>query len=414
MTVSTTTRLGITRWTSGSDPFSRSHMDASHLALENKIAAFIQGTSKPLAGAQYLGTFFWNTSSETLSYCDGAAWTDLVAGAGGWGSPVTQAVGDVAAEGTAETSSRSDHKHGMPGWGSPVSVSAAPSAGTEATLAHSDHVHDIASGAIDSSGMFGSGVVTNSALAPNAVDTDEIVADAVTQPKIGPGAVGNTELASNAVSQIKMQDNSVGQAEIIADSVGVSELNSAVYGGTPTTVVPQISGSAGSASTLSRSDHQHGSAAIAPSSLGTSNSEGSSSSFARADHVHDTGDVRTNVVKGGYKHSNLTVNTTMTSRVSETVTLPSGWGSMLVIMWSNAQAIPQSGSPQLETYCKIGSLSGSTSQSGVTATDDAALCASTYSAIVSASSTIAVWARITTGTATGKYVNYTWLAIKAS
>jgi hypothetical protein len=339
----------------------------------------------------------------------------LVGGEGGWGNPVDLAIGDTATQGVAETGSRSDHVHGMPAFGSPESVSTAPAAGTAVSVSRSDHVHDIGDGAINDSLMLGSDVVTNAKMAPNSVGTDQIVNDAVTSAKIGPAAVDNTALATNSVSQAKMQDNSVGQAELRDDAVGVAEIDAAVYGTTATNVVPEGTSSPGVATTLSRSDHQHGSTAAAPVSLGTGNSEGSSSSFARSDHVHDVGDARTNVIKGGYNHSSLTVSTTWTSRLSESISLPSGWGSMLVVVSANLQAVNTgAGTPQLESYIKIGSFQGSTSQSGSIAASDEGISSPTYSAVVSASSTLAVWARITSGACTGKYINYTWFAIKAS
>ena len=56
-------------------------------------------------------------------------------------APVTQAIGDSAATGSAAKAARRDHKHGMPAFGSPVAVGTSNAAGSAATVARSDHVH---------------------------------------------------------------------------------------------------------------------------------------------------------------------------------------------------------------------------------------------------------------------------------
>ncbi len=63
-------------------------------------------------------------------------------------APVTQAIGDSAAVGSAAFAARRDHKHGMPAFGSPVAVGAANADGTAVTIARSDHVHLGSTGAV--------------------------------------------------------------------------------------------------------------------------------------------------------------------------------------------------------------------------------------------------------------------------
>jgi hypothetical protein len=63
-----------------------------------------------------------------------------------------------------------------------IGTTAAPGSGTDASK--HDHVHIIGTGAINSSGMFGAGVVDATALASNAVTTAKILNANVTVAKI--------------------------------------------------------------------------------------------------------------------------------------------------------------------------------------------------------------------------------------
>jgi hypothetical protein len=63
----------------------------------------------------------------------------------------------------------------------------------------------------------------------------------------------------------------------------------AISTGTPTGILVAATADAGSASSLAKSDHQHGIATGTPSSIGTGNDAGSSSSVPRLDHVHNHG-----------------------------------------------------------------------------------------------------------------------------
>jgi len=77
---------------------------------------------------------------------------------------------------------------------------------------------------------------------------------------------------------------------IVDGTIQPGDLNSAVYGGVPPAVNPDDAGTAGVATTLSRSDHEHPFPCATPSDLTETqtSAEGSSSSSARADHTHAT------------------------------------------------------------------------------------------------------------------------------
>jgi len=59
--------------------------------------------------------------------------------------------------------------------------------------------------------------------------------------------------------------------------------------GTPGTILPDDSASAGVSASAARADHKHAIAAAAASTVSGTNAEGTSSSFARADHNHALG-----------------------------------------------------------------------------------------------------------------------------
>ena len=75
MAVTTSTRVGVTLWSSDSDQFSRAQMQASHTAIEANAAIYSQAAigSRPTAGK--LGRFFWATDETKLYYDNGSAWT---------------------------------------------------------------------------------------------------------------------------------------------------------------------------------------------------------------------------------------------------------------------------------------------------------------------------------------------------
>lgn len=59
--------------------------------------------------------------------------------------------------------------------------------------------------------------------------------------------------------------------------------------GTPTTITPDDSGSAGTGARPAREDHRHAATTAAAISVGTANTEGTAATFARSDHVHELG-----------------------------------------------------------------------------------------------------------------------------
>lgn len=77
MAVTTTTRFGVTRWSANGDVFTRLQMDASHAAIENRGAIYLQGllAARPVAGT--VGRFYYATDTVSFSYDDGIAWRNI-------------------------------------------------------------------------------------------------------------------------------------------------------------------------------------------------------------------------------------------------------------------------------------------------------------------------------------------------
>jgi hypothetical protein len=91
-------------------------------------------------------------ADDTILMADAAAGTGLKWAASG--TPSTQALGDSAAVGTADTFTRGDHKHAMPaaaGTGDIADVDSTEAAGSAGTIARGDHVHALKAGLRDAS-----------------------------------------------------------------------------------------------------------------------------------------------------------------------------------------------------------------------------------------------------------------------
>lgn len=75
MAVTSSPRLGITRWSAGTDPYTRAQQDGDHATLDDLAAIDAQGTlaARPAAGTR--GRYYWATDVAALFRDDGAAWT---------------------------------------------------------------------------------------------------------------------------------------------------------------------------------------------------------------------------------------------------------------------------------------------------------------------------------------------------
>lgn len=82
MTVTTTTRLGITRWSAGGDAVSRTQMDTSHAQLELLTAMDMQDVfaNRPAVAAANRGLFFYATDTGQMFRSTGTAWIEIQIG----------------------------------------------------------------------------------------------------------------------------------------------------------------------------------------------------------------------------------------------------------------------------------------------------------------------------------------------
>lgn len=86
MAVTTGSRLndgskGITRWSADTDSLTRQQLDDSHYVLETLAVKYDQGAgtgSRPAADADEEGSFWYDTTNDALSYCDGAEWINVM------------------------------------------------------------------------------------------------------------------------------------------------------------------------------------------------------------------------------------------------------------------------------------------------------------------------------------------------
>lgn len=82
MTLSASARLGIMRWSAGTDSFTRAQMDDAHRLLDSLTAIDVQGTmaARPSAGVR--GRYYWvsdpgNANDLVLFRDDGTTWRQV-------------------------------------------------------------------------------------------------------------------------------------------------------------------------------------------------------------------------------------------------------------------------------------------------------------------------------------------------
>ena len=300
-----TTRFSLIQWADDTAAVERSQFNSAFASIDNLGAGYTQTTGAPAAAsADKVGFIHFNTTDETLFYCDGSAWHQITVAINTTNATISAITpGDAKSAGSSSEVAKADHVHEMPAFGviSNLASSATSSDGAATTFAKSDHVHgipnstitnDMLAGSIDGSKLatgtitatqMGTGsvdtdelatdavtnakiatgavdtdelaadAVTAAKIATGAVDTDELAADAVTNAKIAAGAVDTDELAADAVTAAKIAANAVGSSEIATDAVGSSEIAAGAVGSSEvSTAIPLTANTYGDATHDSR------------------------------------------------------------------------------------------------------------------------------------------------------------------
>jgi hypothetical protein len=157
-------------------------------------------------------------------------------------APVTQAMGDSAAAGSAGKAARRDHKHGMPAFGSSAAAVGASSGGSATTPSKSDHVHATGAGT-PTTIAFGDAAATGTGPAAAMTDHRHGMAASPTVPVGGtPGLTFSTSNSAGSAATYVKTDATI-----------------AIFDGTvPTTSSSGDAAATGSAGTAAHRDHVHG------------------------------------------------------------------------------------------------------------------------------------------------------------
>lgn len=176
MAVGSTTRFGLTTWSSGDDPWGRAQFNSDNLAVENLGAVFRSDTTanRPSAAlASAARSFYYSTTDAVLYFTDGTNWKPLNALALSADAYQVVAGTVTTPEGVAERVARADHKHSV-ATASAGAITGVNGAGTSTSLARADHDHSIAANAVGAT-----------QLAANSVTKAKIDATAIVRPTTG-------------------------------------------------------------------------------------------------------------------------------------------------------------------------------------------------------------------------------------
>ena len=235
MAVTRTERFALHRWDAGSDSFNREQNDTDNRQVEALAAVFRSGLDAGKGDPtddSFVRSFYYATDTELLYFCNGTLWVTLNSYSTSTNIadlPVgtVNSPGAVTTAGTVRTIkyALADHAHGVPDSAAPIAIGTSNLEGTALTVALSDHVHEIDSGAIDGSAMFAAGVVNATALGTGAVVEAKIGTGAVTETRIGTAAVTETKIGTGAVTPLKIGSALAGDGLDRNGSTGVLAVN---------------------------------------------------------------------------------------------------------------------------------------------------------------------------------------------
>lgn len=264
-----TTRFSLIQWADDTAAVERSQFNSAFASIDNLGAGYTQTTGAPAAAsADKVGFIHFNTTDETLFYCDGSAWHQITVAANTTNATISAITpGDAKSAGSSSEVAKADHVHEMPAFGSisNLASSATSSDGAATTFAKSDHVHGIPNSTITNNMLAGSiagsklatGTITATQMGTNSVDTDELAAGAVTSDELDTGAVTTAKIADANVTTDKIADGDVTTAKIADGAVDNDKLASSglsaskiTTGTLPVNQVPTLNGSKISSNTI--------------------------------------------------------------------------------------------------------------------------------------------------------------------
>lgn len=230
MATGTTTRIGLTTWSSGDDPFGRAQFQQDNLSMDNLVAIFRTGATgvKPVASeAAHSKTFFYDTTTGVLSYNNGTAWNTLDDKAESADAYTVIAGSIEIPQGASTRISRADHKHAI-STATGVSITGTSAEGTSTSLARADHNHALSNGVIGAA-QIAAAVVGKAKLATDIVHaTGGLTFTNVDGLSVNLGAT--IELSSNALI---VKTNTIGPTHL---TTGVAGNGLAGGGGTALSV----------------------------------------------------------------------------------------------------------------------------------------------------------------------------------
>ena len=257
-----TTRFSLIQWDDDTAAVDRTQFNDAFASIDNLGAGYTQTTGAPAAAsADKVGFIHFNTTDETLFYCDGSDWHQINVFGNTTDSTISAITpGDSKSAGSSTELAKADHVHEMPAFGTIANLtsSATASNGSATTFSRSDHVHgipnstitnDMLAGSIDGSKL-ATGTITATEMGTNSVNTDELAAGAVTSAKLDTGAVTTAKIADANVTTDKIADGDVTTDKLDSGAVTNAKLASSglsaskiTTGTLPVDQVPTLNGS---------------------------------------------------------------------------------------------------------------------------------------------------------------------------
>lgn len=172
-----TTRFNLIQWVDDTTTVDRTQFNDAFASIDNLGAGYTQSTGAPAAAsADKVGFVHFNTTDETLFYCDGTDWHQINVFGNTTDATISAITpGDSKAAGSSTELAKADHVHQMPAFGTIANLaqSATSTNGSATTFSRSDHTHGIPNGTITNAMLDGS--ITGSKIAAGTIEGSNIL-----------------------------------------------------------------------------------------------------------------------------------------------------------------------------------------------------------------------------------------------